>query len=437
MAAPGDDAQRMATTTDPTQPPAAARPLGSDFWKILGSSGASNLADGIFQVALPLIAVTLTDSPLVVAGVAIAGRLPWLVFVLFAGALADRVDRRRTMRNVQVARVIIVGALAILAITGGLEIWMLYVVAFVLGVGETLFDTAAQSIMPNIVHPEQLSRANGRLFAVELIMNQFVGPPLGGILVGISIPLALGGSAAGFGLAAIGLTLIAGSFRAKREGPQVGMLREIAEGWRFVVGDRLLRTLAIMVGVMNLAGNAVWAVFVLYALDPGPMGLSEAGFGILITTLAVGSVIASLVTSRLEARFGPGRVVWAAVILTGLAFAVPALTSNVLLVAGGFLIAGFAGVSWNIITVSFRQRITPDALLGRMNATYRLFAWGTQPVGALLGGIVAELFGLPAVFVLAAVLVGVLILARGIVTDAALRVTDPRIAAGASAAAPG
>jgi MFS family permease len=427
----------MATTTDLTQPPAAARPLGSEFWKVLGSSGASNLADGIFQVALPLIAVTLTDSPLVVAGVAIAGRLPWLVFVLFAGALADRVDRRRTMRNVQVARVIVVGVLAVLAITGGLEIWMLYVVAFVLGVGETLFDTAAQSIVPNIVHPDQLSRANGRLFAVELIMNQFVGPPLGGILVGISIPLALGGSIAGFALAAVGLSLIAGSFRAKREGPQVGMLREIAEGWRFVVDDRLLRTLAIMVGVMNLAGNAVWAVFVLYALDPGPMGLSEAGFGILITTLAVGSVIASLVTSRLESRFGPGRVVWAAVILTGLAFVVPAITSNVLLVAGGFLIAGFAGVSWNIITVSFRQRITPDALLGRMNATYRLFAWGTQPIGALLGGIVAELFGLEAVFVLAAVLVGGLVFARRVVTDAALRVTDPRVATGATAPASG
>ena len=426
----------MAGMTDDAHAPAAARPLGADFWKVLGASGASNLADGIFQIALPLIAASLTDSPLVVAGVAIAGRLPWLVFVLFAGAIADRVDRRRTMRNVQIARVIVVGAMAALAITGGLEIWVLYVVAFVLGVGETLFDTAAQSLVPNIVRSDQLSRANGRLFAVELVMNQFVGPPLGGVLVGISIPLALGGSMLGYALAALGLALIAGSFRAKREGPRLGIMREIAEGWRFVVGDRLLRTLAIMVGVMNLASSAVWAVFVLYALSPGPMGLSEAGFGILVTTLAAGSVIASLLTPRLEGRFGPGRVVWGAVILTGLALAVPAFTSNALLVGGSFLVSGFAAVSWNIITVSFRQRITPDALLGRMNATYRLFAWGTQPLGALLGGIVAELFGLPAVFVLAAALVGVLILARRIVTDAALRVSDPRVVEGASAVTP-
>jgi MFS family permease len=408
------------------QAPVAERRLGADFWKVLGASGASNLADGIFQVALPLIAASLSDSPLVVAGVAIAGRLPWLVFVLFAGAIADRVDRLRAMRNVQVARVLIVGVMAALAFTDQLTIPVLYVVAFALGVGETLFDTAAQSLVPNIVRPDQLSRANGRLYAVELVMNQFVGPPLGGVLVGISIPLALGGSVLGFGLAALGLALIAGTFRAKREGPREGIVREIRAGWRFMVGHPLLRTLAIMVGVMNLASSAVWAVFVLYAISPGPMGLSDAGFGILITSMAVGSVIASLVASRLEARFGPGRVVWASVIINGVALALPAFTSNAFLVGAAILATGFAAVVWNIITVSFRQRITPDALLGRVNATYRLFAWGTQPLGALLGGVVAELFGLRSVFLLGAVMVGVLVLARHIVTDAALRTDDPR-----------
>jgi MFS family permease len=140
----------------------------------------------------------------------------------------------------------------------------------------------------------------------------------------------------------------------------------------------------------------------------------------------VGSVIASLVASRLEARFGPGRVVWASVIINGVALALPAFTSNAFLVGAAILATGFAAVVWNIITVSFRQRITPDALLGRVNATYRLFAWGTQPLGALLGGVVAELFGLRSVFLLGAVLVGVLVLARHIVTDAALRTDDPR-----------
>ena len=311
------DASRMHPEPASVQPAPANRSLGGDFRKVLGASGASNLADGIFQIALPLIAARLSDSPLVVAGVAIVGRLPWLVFVLFAGALADRVDRRRTMLNVQIARAIVLGALAALAWTDQLSIPILYLVAFALGMGETLFDTAAQSLVPSIVPAADLSRANGRLYAVELVMNQFVGPPLGGVLVGISVPLAFAGSAGAYALAAVGLALIAGSFRAKREGPRTRIVQDIAEGLRFLWHHPLLRTLAIMVGVMNLASNAVWAVFVLYAVDPGPMGLTDAGFGLIITTLAVGSVIGSLVTARLESRFGPGRVVWASVLING------------------------------------------------------------------------------------------------------------------------
>lgn len=400
---------------------AGGRSLGGAFHKVLVASASSNLADGIFQVALPVIAARLTSSPLEVAGVAIVGRLPWLLFVLVAGALADRLDRRRTMRNVQVARVVIVGVLAALALTEQLSMPWLYVAAFALGVGETLFDTAAQSILPNIVRPDQLSRANGRLYAAEMVMNQFVGPPLGGVLVGISVPLALGGSALGFGLAAIGLTLIAGSFRAVREGPPTDIVEDIRAGWRFLVGHRLLRTFAIMVGVMNLAGSAIWAVFVLYALAPGPMGLSEVGFGVLLTAMAIGSIVGSVVTPHLEDRLGSARTLWLAVLCTAVPIIIPAFSADPWVVGGAMVLEGVAIVAWNIITVTLRQRIVPDALLGRVNATYRLFAWGTQPIGALAGGIIAELFGLRAVFVVGALLIGGLVVARRIVTDDAIR----------------
>ncbi len=168
--------------------------LGPNYLRLWSSSAVSNLADGIFVVALPLIAVQLTSSPMLVAGVSLAGRLPWLVFVLVAGALADRLDRRVTMRNVQLMRVAVVGLMAAMALTDTLSLPVLYVAAFALGVGETLFDTAAQSIMPNIVGADLLSRANSRLYAVELTMNMFVGPPLGGFLVALSVPVALGGS---------------------------------------------------------------------------------------------------------------------------------------------------------------------------------------------------------------------------------------------------
>ena len=395
--------------------------LPANYWRLWISSAASNLADGIFFIALPLLAVRLTDSPVLVAGVAIAGRLPWLVFVLVAGALADRLDRRRTMRNVQLFRVAVMAGLAVLAIVDGLSLPLLYVVAFALGVGETLFDTAAQSIMPSLVSRDQLSTANGRLYAVELVTNQFVGPPLGGVLIGLSVPLALAGSALGYVLAAIGLTLIAGRFKPERSGPPTRITTDIAEGMRYLWRNRVLRTLAIMVGVMNLASTATQAVFVLYAVRPGPMDLSEAGFGILLTTFAIGSLLGSVLAAPLEAHIGRVPILFASVAVLALCLVVPALTTNGIAVGASFALTGVFVVVWNVITVSLRQRIVPDHLLGRVNAGYRLFAWGTQPIGALLGGIVGELVGLPAVFLMAGAMVFLLLFARLAIDEPALR----------------
>ena len=164
--------------------------LGPAYHRLWTGSALSNLADGIFQVALPLLSLRLTDSPGLVAGVAFAGRLPWLVFVLHAGALADRLDRRRTMINVDSARAVVLASLTTVIVVGHEQLWLLYVVAFALGIFETLFDTAAQSIMPAIVEKDRLSHANGRLYAAEMTMNLFVGPPLGGLLAGVAIAAA-------------------------------------------------------------------------------------------------------------------------------------------------------------------------------------------------------------------------------------------------------
>ena len=397
------------------------RGLPANYWRLWGSSAVSNLADGLFFIALPLLAIRLTDSPVLVAGVAIAGRLPWLVFVLVAGALADRLDRRRTMRNVQLFRVLVVGGLAVLAAADMLSLPVLYLAAFVLGVGETMFDTAAQSIMPSLVSREQLATANGRLYGVELVMNQFVGPPLGGLLIGLSVPLALSGAAIGYALAAVGLTLITGAFRPERSGPPTRLTTDIAEGLRYLWRHRVLRTLAIMVGVLNLASTAIQAVFVLYAVDPGPMGLSEPAFGVLLTAFAIGSLGGSFVAAPLEARFGRVPVLFTSVVVISVSMMVPAFTTHAVLVGASFAITGLSVVVWNVITVSLRQRIVPNHLLGRVNAGYRLFAWGTQPIGALLGGVVAQVLGLSAVFLLFGALGLVLLLARAVIDEPALR----------------
>ncbi len=408
--------------------------LPANYWRLWGASAVSNLADGVFFILLPLLAVRLTDSPLLVAGLAIAARLPWLVFVLVAGALADRLDRRVTMRNVQLFRTAMLIGLTVLALADLLSLPVLYLTAFALGVAETMFDTAAQSILPSIVDKEKLAGANGRLYGVELVMQQFIGPPLGGLVIGLSVPLALGGSAVGYALAALGLTLIVGSFRPTRSGPPTRLTADIAEGLRYLWRHRVLRTLAFMVGGINMAAVATQAVFVLYAVRPGPMGLSEPAFGVLLVTFAVGSLIGSAIAAPLERRFGRVRVLFASVLVTAMSFAVPAFTANAFVIGGVFVLSGIFVVVWNVITVTLRQRIVPDQLLGRVNAGYRLFAWGTQPIGALIGGLIGEALGLRAVFIFGGVLALTLFLARFVITEEALAQAEADAEAGAAAA---
>jgi MFS family permease len=404
--------------------------LGRNFHKALVASGFANLADGVFQVALPLLAVQLTRSPVLIAGVAVAARLPWLLAPV-AGALADRLDRRETMIRANLVRTVLLGGLALAVAADVATLVMLYAVALLLGIAETLFDTSAQSLLPAIVKRDDLTRANSRLFAVELVANTFVGPPLGGLLAAAGLAIALGTPAVAYLAGAGCLALIAGGFRAAGARP-AGSTRlrdDVVEGLGYVWRHPVLRPLAIMLGVQNMALAATFAVFVLFAVDPGPMGLSEAGFGILTAGLGVGSLIGTWVAVPTERRLGRVRTLTVSVVLGAATQAVPALTARPLPVAASLVVSGLSMVLWNVVTVSLRQRITPDRLLGRMNASYRLVGWGTMPIGALIGGFLAETLGLRATFAIAAAAI--------LVTLAGFRfVTDDTIAAAEAAGAP-
>src|SRR6266540_2686368 len=238
-------------------------PLGRAFWRLWSASTLSNLADGVVKVSLPLVAVTLTDSPALVAGIGVAVTLPWLLF-------------------------------------GYGSIWALYGVALFVATAETLYDTSAQSILPQVVPRERLSRANGRLQAAELTANEFVGPPLGGVLVATGIAVAFA-APAGLWAVAVGLLLLVqGQFRVLRE-HRTTIRADVAEGLRFLWRHRLLRTLAAMTGLFNLATNATFAVFVLYVVgSDSAMELSEAGYGLLFATIAAGSLLGALVADRVE-----------------------------------------------------------------------------------------------------------------------------------------
>ena len=396
--------------------------LGASFSRLLTASALSNLADGVFQVALPLLAVTLTRSPGLVAGVVLAQRLPWLFMALPAGALADRLDRLRTMIRVDVLRVVVMGGVAVAVALDVASMPLLYVTALVLGVGETLFDTAAQSILPSVVEREQLSAANGRLQGVELTTNAFIGPSLGGLLAAMALASAFAFSAGAYLVAALCLVGIAGSFRPERAGPPKNMRQDIAEGVRFVWRNPILRTLGLMLGLTNLAFTAHWAVFVLFAT--GPMGLSDAGYGLVLSSSALGGVAGSAAGPWLERRFGRARCLFGAIVLFGATLSVPAFTTDVAANVAAFVCASFGSVVWNVITVSLRQRITPDHLLGRMNSAYRLLGWGTMPIGAALGGAIAEVWGLRPTFAVAALLHLPLLVGFLVVTDERIEAAD-------------
>jgi MFS family permease len=379
--------------------------LGARYWKLWTSAGLSNLADGVMKVALPLVAVRYTDSPALIAGLGFAFTLPWLLFALTAGALADRLDRRRLMLVANTARALVLACLTGVALLGGGSIWLLYAAALCIGVAETVYDTSSQSILPQLVHRGQLSRANGRLYAAELTANEFVGPPLGGFLVATGVALAFGAPVL-LWVAAIGvLLLVRGTFRAERTAPTT-IRADIAEGLRYLGRSTLLRTLAIMVGVFNFASSAVYTVFVLYAVGPdSAMNLSEPAYGLLLTASAVGSVLGTFLAEPVERLFGRARSLVLTILGSLLPIATPAFTANPFVIAAGMLVGGVTVSIWNVITVSLRQRIVPLQLLGRLNSAYRLLAWGTMPLGAAVGGLIGQLFGVQWVFVVMGALV--------------------------------
>ncbi len=385
-------------------------PLGPNYAKLWIASAVSNLGDGVRWTALPLLAVTLTRDPAKVAAIDLAASLPWFLFALPAGALVDRLDRRVVMVVANVFRAGVMVALALMVLGEASSLFVLYLLAFCLGAAETMFDNAAQAIMPRLVARESLEKANGRLYAVELIANQFVGPPVGGLLFAAVATLPFFVDAASFAISAGLIFLIAGSFRSPRDAtqPSTNLRQDIAEGLRWLWGHRLLRTLAIFLGLENMMNTACFSIFVLFALEI--LDLSEAGFGLLLTSLALGSLVGSMTTPRFAKAVGSGTTLFLSLALTAVTFTIIGTTDDPYVVGAASAVQGWAIVAWNVITVSLRQAIIPDRLLGRVNSVYRLLGWGTMPIGAVIGGLLARAAGLRAPFFLAAAVYGLLAL---------------------------
>jgi MFS family permease len=404
-----------------TLTPSTDERLGRSFWTLVTSSGLSNLADGVFKVALPLLAIHFTRSPALIAGLELVRSLPWLLGSLQVGALVDRFDRRRTMLWSNAARAAFVALPALVIAAHGGSLTLLYLAAMGTGVSEVFYDTAAQSIVPSLVARAGLGRANGRLYAVELGAQEFAGPPIGGALVAIAIALSFAVSAALWVVALLVLLALQGSFRPMREGPPTTIRSDIREGLAFLLDRPVLRTMALMVGMGNLANTAVGTVFVLFAVGSGSaLGLTAPRFGLLLSLMAAGGLLGGLVAGRVERRLG--RVRTLTLSLFGMIgyVAVPALTTDLAVIAVAMFAGGVTIMIWNVIVVSFRQRVTPDHLLGRVNSAFRLVAWGTRPVGAIIGGALGEWFGVRSVFAVMGVLTLAVLIPNRHITEQAL-----------------
>lgn len=376
------------------------RKLGASFTKLLISSGSSNLADGLVRTSVPLLAAALTRDPLVVSLVSASAFLPWLLFALPAGAFVDHIDRRTALITAGGLRTLLVGGLALAVLADAMNIWLLCVLVFALGAIETVYESAARAMLPALVPPNDLDTGNGRLGAVEMAGESFIGPPVAGVLFALALaaPFLLG--VGGYALAAVIITGLPRAHDTDHAGAADPLLKRIVEGLRWLRKDRTILALTICGGLLALTSSGVGAVFVLFALEI--LDLSATGFGVLLAVAAIGGVAGSLLAARTVERWGRRHALLGSLALGGSAFAALGLVSEPVAAAVLYVLASATVAIWNTVTMSLRQTLIPAELFGRVLGAYRVVVYGAVAAGAAAGGLLAKTATLRAPFLVAA-----------------------------------
>ena len=366
------------------------------FGRFLLASGLANLADGVALLAWVWVASMLTRDPGLIALVPMALRLPWPLFAIPAGLVADRVDRRRLVVAMDLVRALAFAGAA-------LALWLatplppapmagvssvplfagLCLAALAVGVAEVFRDNAAQTLLPALVPAQDLEKANGRLWTVEAVANQLTGPALGAALLGTLVAAPFLANAAAYGMAGLMMAAMAGRFAPERQA-ESAWRADLAEAFAFMRRHPLLLWLACITGLWNLGDAMMVFSLVLHAQEN--IGLSAPQYGGILAAAAVGGMAAGLMGGWLPGRIGPSLTARIMCICATLAYLAMAAVPSGLWLAGCYLMLEFCGISWNIVSVSTRQRLIPPALLGRVNSLYRLLAWGMLPLGTLLAG---------------------------------------------------
>jgi MFS family permease len=392
-------------TQAPSRPAPSASRLSRDYWRLWWANAISSTGDGAFVAALPLLAVTITRDPRLVSVVTAATYLPWLLLSLPAGAVVDRYDRATLMWRAQAVQAAVVTIIAVLVVVHQANIEVLAAGGLLLGSAEVIFSNAAQAVLPALVPPELLAKANGSQQVSLTVGESFLGPPAGSLLFAAAAALPFGLDAVSFAGSAALLARLPRTGGAPTDAKHPSIRAQVAEGLRWLARHRLLRVVAVLLGIYNFANQMGQAILVLLATQT--LHVSTRGYGLLLAASAVGSVVGGLVSPILTRRLGMLLSLVLPAFIDAAAFVGIGLAPGPVVVAALLASQGFAAAMWNVVTVSLRQRVVPGHLLGRVNSVYRMLGWGLMPLGALAGGFVAHAAGLRAPYIVAGLLCAV------------------------------
>jgi MFS family permease len=369
--------------------------LGHSFRWLLASSWVTNLGEGITLAAGPLLVASQTHYPLAVAMAAFLQRLPWLIFGLYAGVVADRVSRRAIVVTTGLVRAAILLLLTASILSHRVDTAVVLAALFLFGANEAFGDTTTTTLLPMLVDKRDLGIANSRSLTGVIVWNQLAGPPIGAALFAAGMALPFMSETV---LVLAGVLLIS----RVRLPAQLGRARptrvreDIREGWRWLWAHPAVRTLAITIFTFNVTFGAAWSVLVLYARER--LGMAALGFGLITTAMAVGGLIGTACYGWLERRVPLGVIMRGGLIIETLTHLALALTRWAWFALIVFTIFGAHAFIWGTTSTSVRQRAVPTEFQGRVGSVYLTGVVGGIVIGSALGGLVASVWGVTAPF---------------------------------------
>ena len=367
--------------------------MGPAFNRIWASSIVSNLSDGVMIAAVPLLAISLTDSPVLIAAIGAMVMLPWLLFAIPIGVMVDRFDRRYILAGSNATRSFVVGVLALLIATDLVTIFWLLAAAFIIGVCEVAADTTAQSLIPQILEEKDFEKGNSRLQISETIIQGFIGAPISGFIYALAIYLPFFINSLGFAISALFALSIPIKYlqdvrKEDEEKIERHFVADMKFGIAYLFSQKVLRRLVITTATIGLCYSMGSATMVLFIIKE--LGLPERYFGVILAIEGIGAVTGALVASRMSRKFGRSEVMTVAIFASSAVLLLQGFSPNIYVFVALGTFGGFVISQWNILLMATYQTVIPNELYGRIHGTRRTLVWGTMPIGSLLGGVLAS-----------------------------------------------